>query len=244
MNMFNFSLNDVRPTNTTSYLKPYNIYENVTLDGIEVKSGTSAKGNEWKAMQLTFKCEEGIYTHSIFYITSDKDFERNEMDMPNGGKRQLLSSWERVRDVMGAVGFAFFPEDFEKLQAASSKAKSFEDIANLFIKCVNKNKGKVATKMKLVGRNSNGAVYATLPNCTGIAEAKDEGKASANNVKVGEWYTWMVSPFGDNLTFTPYEEGQKAKYYSAKPTSMPDTPALPETSKGSEDDDVDFDSLL
>lgn len=241
--MFNFNLNDVKPTNSVAYLKPYTIYDNVTLDNVEVKSGTSAKGNDWKMMQITFKCDEGIYNHSIFYINSDKDFERTKMDMPNGGKRELPSNWERTRDTMAAIGFTFFPEDFEKLQAASSKAKSFDDIANAFVKLANANANKVSTKMKLVGRNNNGTVYATLPNCTGIAEAKDEKRAAANNVNVGDWYTWMTTPFGDKLSFSPYEESQKNKLNTAAPTPMPDAVEVTNPQSDSTED-IDFDALL
>lgn len=34
---FNFSLNEVKPSNSTKYLKAYEIYKDVTLDGVEVK---------------------------------------------------------------------------------------------------------------------------------------------------------------------------------------------------------------
>lgn len=244
----NFNLN-VNQSNSTKYLKAYNIYSNVTLDGVEVKEGTSAKGNNWKAMNLIFSCPEGIYNHSIFYLTSDKDTERIETNMPNGGKRQLPSTWERSRDLIAAIGLTFFPEDFAKMQKASASltykdAKdAFEKIADMFIKCINKNKGKIHTNMKLVGRNSNGTIYATLPNCTGIAEAKDDKRAEANNVNVGDWYTWMTSPFGDGLTFTAWEEKKKSELENSKPTNM-ETVSVVETKPETSGDDIDFDSLL
>ena len=240
--MFSFNLNDVKQPSSVKYLRPYNIYDNVTISNVETKEGTSASGNNWKSIQITFSCDEGSYTHSIFYVGEKKDFERGEMDMPNGGKRELPSSWERTRDTMAAIGFAFFPDDFAKLQTVSSKAKTFDDIAKAFISMANKNKGKNPTKMKLVGRNNNGTVYATLPNCTGIAEAKDEKRAADNNVSVGEWYTWMVSPFGNNLSFTAYEEKQRDNLNNAKPTPAPtvSTPVVEETPT----EEIDFDSLL
>lgn len=246
----NFSLNEVKPASSTKYLKAYNIYKDVTLDGVEVKEGVSAKGNAWKSLNLNFSCPEGNYNHSIFYLTTDKDTERTEMDMPNGGKRQLPSTWERSRDIIAAVGFTFFPEDFAKMQKASSTLQykdakdAFEKIADMFIKCINKNKGKVHTSMKLVGRNSNGTVYATLPNCTGIAEAKDAKRAEENNVNVGDWYTWMITPFGDNLSFTAYEEKKKAELENAKPTNMDAVDTVIDTAPKGSEEDIDFDSLL
>lgn len=248
---FNFSLNEVKPINSVKYLKAYNIYNDVTLDGVEIKEGVSAKGNAWKSLNLTFSCPEGTYNHSVFYLNSDKDVERTEMDMPNGGKRQLPSAWERSRDLIAAIGFTFFPDDFAKMQKASATLQykgakdAFEKIADMFIKCVNKNKGKVHTNMKLVGRNSNGTVYATLPNCTGIAEAKDTKRAEENNVNIGDWYTWMITPFGDNLSFTSYEETKKKELESAKPTDMNlvETSGI-DTAPKELSEDIDFDSLL
>lgn len=244
---FNFgSLSNVQPTSNVSYLKPYNIYSNVSIDGVEILEGTSTNGTPWKRMEITFKCEEGIHKESIFWITSDKDFERGSVDMPNGGKRELPSSWERTRDKMAAIGFAFAPEAFAKLQAASSKAKSFDDIANAFVKMLNN--ATATTNMKLVGRTSNGTVYAALPNCTGIAQANDEKRATSNNVSVGDWYTWMVSPFGNNLSFTAYEQKQANEYNNAKPTKVSnsnvDTDSVNNFDTASDDTEVDFESLL
>lgn len=240
---FNFNLNEVKQSTPSNFLKPYNIYPDVTIGNVEIKEGTSAKGNAWKAIQITFSCKDGDYNHSIFFIKDDKDFERTIMDMPNGGKRELPSSWERTRDTMAAIGFAFFPDTFTKLQAVSSKAKSFDDIAKVFVKYAKDAIGQNPTNMKLVGRNSNGSVYATLPNCTGIAEAKDEAHATSNNVNVGEWYTWMVSPFGANLTFTNYEEKKRNEFNNAKPTEMPATDSVVEA-PAVESEEIDFASLL
>lgn len=246
---FNFgSLSNVQPTNSVSYLKPYNIYSNVTIDKVDVLEGTSASGTPWKRLEITFKCDEGQHKESIFWITSDKDFERGTIDMPNGGTRELPSNWERTRDKMAAIGFAFAPEAFAKLQAASSKAKSFDDIALAFQKMLTSAIGKVSTNMKLVGRTVNNSVYATLPNCTGIAQANDEKRAAANNVNIGEWYTWMVTPFGDNLTFTAYEQKQANEYNNAKPTkvsnSTVETDSVNNFDTVSTEGDIDFESLL
>ncbi len=252
--MFNFNISDVKPASPSKYLKPYNIYKNVTLSGVETKEGVGKTGNPWKSMIITFSCDEGEFSKSMFYVKTVKDTQRGSIDMPNGGKKELPSAWERNRDLMAAIGFAFFPEDFAKLQEAVAKNTSlakmneeqgFEFIASCFIKCINKNLGKNPTSMKLIGRNSNGNVYAELPSCTGIAEAKDEKRAAANNVNVGEWYTWMVSPFGDNLTFSDYEKRQKVAYESAKPTPIEDKASeIIEETPSIESEEIDFDSLL
>lgn len=241
---FNFgSLSETKPAVSGSYLKPYTINENVAIKGSEIKEGTSANGNPWKCLTITFCNEEGTYTDSIFWITSEKDFARTEMDTANGGKRELPSNWERTRDKMAAIGFAFFPEEFAKLQKVAGQAKSFDDIIKYYKKMLDEAVGKVTTKMKLVGRNTNGHVYATLPNCTGIAQANDAKRAADNNVEVGQWYTWMISPFGDKLFFSAYEESQATAYANAKPTPMADPLVAPkEDSK--DEDEFDLESLL
>lgn len=248
---FNFgSLADTKPASSISYLKPYGIYGNVTIKSNEIKEGTSSNGNPWKSLVITFGNDEGIHSESMFYLDENnpKDFERSIQDMPNGGKRELPSAWERLKDRMAAIGFAFFPEDFNKIQQASSKVKSFDELMTLFKKAIDKNMGKKATNMKLVGRNSNGRVFATLPNCTGIAQAKDEKRATENKVNVGDWYTWMVSPFNDNptkLLFSDYEKKQADEYHNAKPTAMESKAAedFDSVEKGAEEE-IDFDNLL
>jgi hypothetical protein len=240
---FNFNL-DVKPTNTTKYLKPYDIYNDVTIDAVEIKDGTSQNGNAWKSIVITFKNDQGIYNDSIFWLKDPKDTERGTYDMPNGGKRETPSAWERARDKMAAIGFTFFPENFAKLQEATSKksfkniAEAFDFIGNNFVACARKAIGGVKTGMKLIGRNSNGTVYATLPSCTGMAQANAKTAAS-NNVEVGEWYTWLVNPFGDNLSFSTYEMQAREKFLNAKPTE-PDNLEIDTASS----DDLDFESLL
>ena len=233
---FNFgSLANVQQSSTGSYLKPYTINENVTIKSTEIKEGKSSEGKPWKKLSIVFGNEEGTYEDSIFWITEDRDFQRGEMKMSNGGVRQLPSNWERTSHKMAAIGFAYFPESFEKFKTVVGKAKTFDDVAIAFKKLADAAIDKNPTNMKLVGRNSGGRVYATLPNCTGIAQATEKTAAS-NNVEVGEWYTWMTSPFGKNLSFSAYEEQQRDNLNNTKPTEMPD--------QQSEDEDIDLASLL
>jgi hypothetical protein len=244
--MLNFSdFATAQPTNQVSHLKPYEIYEGVTIDSVNITEGTAkTSGNPYKKLDIVFKNDKGIYNHSIFFI-DEKDPEvvkRNVIDTQNGGKRELPSRWETVRDEMAVIGFTFMPETFKKIQAAAPKLKTFEDLMKLFAEGLKKNAGKVSTKMKLVGRNNNGSVYATLPKMTGIAQANTPEKAAQNGVEVGQWYTWVTNPFGENLDFTAFELQQKNGLQSAKPTPMADSPLIESTTQGSEDEALD--SLL
>lgn len=252
---FNFgSFAQVKPTSTTSYLKPYSINSNVTIKEVQVLEGTSANGTPWKRLEITFGNEDGIYKDSTFYLdTNDpKVVERGSVDMPNGGKRELPSQWERTYNKLAAIGHAYAPELIQKFNSIVSKCRTFEDFITAYKSMLDKVIDKNSTNMKLVGRNSNGTIYAALPNCVGIAQANTEKKAKDNQVEVGEWYTWMVSPFNSNpakLAFNAYEQGQANEYNNAKPTSVGnssvDTDLANEfdsVSEGSED--IDFNSLL
>lgn len=242
-NAFNFgSLANVKENQKNSYLKPYNIYKNVAITGLEVAEGVSAAGKPWKCLKVTFSNDQGSHTESIFWINSEEDFKRKSVDMPNGGKRQLPSNWESTRDKMAAIGLAFNRASFEKLQALSSKIKTFDDLMTYYKKVLETAiTNKTTTNMKLVGKKTNGTVYATLPNCTGIAQANTADKAATNGVEMGEWYTWMVSPFGNDLSFTSYEETQRNNYINAKPTEMSNDPLSIDSN---EDGPIDTDELL
>lgn len=242
--MFNFnSFAQVKPANSTAYLKPYTINDNVTIKGTEIKEGTSSNGNNWKSLVITFGNDEGIYSDSTFFldINDPKVVERGSMDMPNGGKRQLPSRWEQTYYKLAAIGHAFAPDLIEKFNAIVGKCKTFDDFIKAFKSMLDKVANKTTTSMKLIGRNSNGHIYATLPNCVGIAQATDEKKAASNGVQVGDWYTWMVTPFGPNLSFSSYEESKKQELTKATPTNMN---TIEEQTDTTSDEEIDFESLL
>ena len=126
------------------------------------------------------------------------------------------------------------PEGFKKMQAASSKFKSFEDVVKAFIKITDPAKGK-ETNLKLVGRTQkDGTVVAALPKFVAIS-------------KTGEKFT-CDNFLGNKLFFSAYEETRKKEYQQAKPTNMAveqttDMQDIDNAPKGSEDA-IDFDSLL
>lgn len=246
--MYNFgSLSNVKPANNINYLKPYNIYGNVTIKSTEIKEGTTKAGDPWKSLNITFGNDEGIFTHSVFYFDEKdpKNWEHGTYDMPNGGKRETVSNAEELQNTIAAVGFAYFPEDFKKLQQVASKVTTTEQLMTYFKQFIDKNIDKNPTYMKLVGRNSDGRVYAAFPRFTGIAQANTEEKAKNNNVEVGEWYTWMISPFNENptkLAFSNYEQKQANDYNNAKPTVMKNSSEESIDTNNSEN--IDLSSLL
>lgn len=246
MSIFNFnSFTQAKPTSTSSYLKPYTINKNVTIKSTEIKEGKSEKG-DWKSLVITFGNDEGIHSDSTFFLDiSDQNvINRREVDMPNGGKRQMPSQWEQTYYKLAAIGYAFASEYIDKFNSVVGKCKTFNDFITAYKSMIDKVINKTTSDMKLVGRNSNGHIYATLPNCVGIAQATDEKRAASNNVNVNDWYTWMVSPFGSNLTFTAYEEKKRNELSSAKPTQINDTVAIDNITSSGSEDEVDFGALM
>lgn len=242
MSAFNFnSFAEVKPVSSVNYLKPYTINDNITIKSTEIKEGTSANGTTWKNLAITFGNDEGIHNDSTFFldITDPEVIERKSVDMPNGGKRQMASRWEQTYYKLAAIGYAFAPDLIDKFNSIVGKCRTFDDFIKAYKSMLDKVIDKNPTSMKLVGRNNNGHIYAVLPNCVGIAQANDEKRAAANNVKVGDWYTWMVSPFGPNLFFSAYEEARKAELANAKPTNM-----SAQESTNNDSTDIDFESLL
>lgn len=250
MSTFNFnSFAQVKPTSEVSYLKPYTINHNVMIKGTEIKEGTSTNGNNWKSLVITFGNEEGIHHDSTFFldINDPEVTKRGTIDMSNGGQRQMASRWEQTYYKLAAIGYAFAPDLIEKFNSVVGKCKTFDDFIKAFKAMIDKVINKTATSMKLIGRNSNGHVYAALPSCVGIAQAKDEKRALSNGVQVGDWYTWMVSPFGSNLSFSAYEESKRSELNSAKPTKMSTVDSITTIDTRQTNDDsenIDFESLL
>lgn len=244
MSNFNFnSFASVKPANTTSYLQPYTICDNVTIKSTSINEGTTSDGKTWKSLVITFGNDDGIYNDSTFFldINDPKVTERRIADMPSGGKREMPSTWEQTYYKLAAIGHAFASEYIDKFNSVVGKCKTFEEFIKAYKSMLDKVIGKTTTSMKLVGRNSNGHIYASLPNCVGIAQATDDKKAMANNVEKGQWYTWMTSPFGNNLSFSPYEQSKRNEITSAKPSDMNQ---IIETTTNETDDEIDFDSLL
>lgn len=245
-----FSFNSIatikQPSNV-KYLKPYTINDNVTIQKVETKEGTKKDGTPWKSLNITFGNDEGIYTDTIFYldINDPQIQERKESDMPNGGKKLNPSTWERLNFKIAAILFAFAPDYVERFNKGTDKINTFDDYMKLFKGVLDKVTNKTKTSMKLNGRNSDGKIYATLPSCVGMAQANTEKKAKDNGVEVGAWYTWLTSPFGDNLTFSSYELQKKKELEEAKPTDMKDD-ELAKSVDGvsNETNEIDFDGLL
>ena len=234
MSEFNFgSLATTQATsNVQQRLKPWGIYP-VKFAGArkETIQGKKDPSATYEILKVRFDGEDGYYEESIFY-PKDGDDQRPTYTSKDGHEYQGASSFDRTMTFIAQVAEVLNPEGFKKMQEASSKFKSFDDVVKAFITITDKVKGK-ETKLKLVGRTQNGNVVAALPKF--VAVNKNGEKFTCDNF------------IGDKLFFSAYEETKKAEYLNAKPTGMSNSDSTMATnvdgvSGGSED--IDFNSLL
>lgn len=220
----NFSFSNLATASFSSeasqYLKPYEIYK-VNLTKIEktTMQGKKDPSETYPIVTLEFTGvgdNKGIFTQNIFIPNKDADFVRNEN--PNSHK-PMPSSFDRYQYTLMQIVEAINPAGAQKIKDNASKLKTIDDFTSLVIKALT-GKEKVEVYLKLVGQNSNGTIYARLPNPCLIGN--DGNPAPLNFINSDE----------TKLFFSNYEIGEMNKYKNAKPTNMsskvddinPDTP--------------------
>lgn len=235
MSEFNFgSLATTQATsNVQQRLKPWGIYP-VKFSGArkETIKGKKDPNAVYEILKVRFDGTDGYYEESIFY-PKDGDEKRPIYTSKDGHEYQGASSFDRTMTFIAQVAEVLNPEGFKKMQAASAKFRSFDDVVTAFIKITDSAKGK-ETNLKLVGRTQNGNVVASLPKF--VAINKNGEKFTCDNF------------VGDKLFFSAYEESKKSEYLNAKPTTMDSsensTIANEVDGKAAGSEDIDFESLL
>ena len=224
---FNFNI-DTKPVvrNTRQQLKPWNIYD-VKFTGCEIREfdGKKDPTAHYKVLAINFENEDGVFSVNQFFPKEGDDVRRS-YDGKNGGKVEMPSNFETLMAIVKQTAMVLNPKGFEAMQAASSKFKSFDDVASALIKITDKVKG-TETKLKLVGRNRDGKVVAEIPRILGINK---EGEAF-----VADNY------IGSKLFFSDYEEGKRAEYLNSKPTDMEKKDDLDNIASEQENNDDEFD---
>lgn len=235
MSEFNFSLNNSQvSSNSSNYFRPYTIND---IDSIkaEYANGTAASGKDWRALDIIFTGKDGQHKERFFIPATDEEgMTRPVFTTSNGGKTEIPAPYEILKQLAIHVLGIYAPAQFEKFKVYCTKVKTMSQFLDGFVKLVN-DAPKKETKLKVVGRNSNGTVYARLPRTCGIVKDKNGNFTSE---------TYPINFLGENLTFTSYEMGEKDRLAAAKPTNMDDNivDSIDSASKGSED--IDFDTLL
>ena len=226
---FNFSKlsNSSFSSNSTQYLKPYEIYKvNLTkIEKTEIK-GSKDPNAVYPVISLEFTgCgdNKGIFTTNLFIPSTDQDMERPEFENAEGHKYYRPSRFENFQYTLMQIVHALNPTGEEKIKANASKIKTIDQFIDLVLKAL-AGKDKVETELKLVGRNNNGTMYSSLPNACGIN-------------KEGE--VFPVNFIGENLFFTNYELTQQKNYRNAAPTNMDKV----ENNPDEDSNDIDLDNI-
>lgn len=235
MSEFNFgSLATTQATsNVQQRLKPWGIYP-VKFAGArkETIQGRKDTSKTYEILKVRFEGENGYYEESIFF-PKPEDTKRPVYTNSEGHEYEGASSFERTMTFIAQVSEVLNPEGFKKMQAASSKFRSFDDVVNAFIKITDTAKGK-ETNLKLVGRVQNGSVVPALPKF--VAINKNGEKFTSDNF------------IGDKLFFSNYEENKRTEYLNAKPTVIDSTAnntvAANIDGIGAGTEDINFDELL
>lgn len=208
----NFNFNSLSQTsfvsNSGAHLRPYDIYD-VNLTKIEK---TELKGSKdpnaiYPIVVLEFTSvgeNKGTFSTNLFIPVSEQDMERPTYKNDEGHEYNRPSRFENFQYTLMQIVHALNPSGEEKIKANASKIKTIDQFIDSVIKSLN-GKENVTTKLKLVGRNSNGTIYADLPRACGLNKA-------------GE--VFPVNFIGDNLFFTNYELTQQKAYQNVKPTNM------------------------
>lgn len=237
-NEFSFgSFSSESAVNTSKpQLKPYNSYK-VKYVGSRIEKVTKKDdaNSSWDCIKIRFEGDSGYYEHSVFFIQNDdnKAKERPKFKNAQGREYERPSQFENTMTLLIQLATILNEDSAKKFQAFLPKCKSFEDVANAFIKVLEKDKNK-ELYIKLLGRVSNGAVYATLPACCGLS-------------REGERFPINVFSKEDNFNWSAYELGKKAEYENAKPTPVKSSESddiIGDNSDKDNEEDIDFDSLL
>jgi len=226
MSNFNFgSFENKSAINTSSFLKPWGIYD-VKFDGIE-REELHKKNDEsitYKTIKISFSNSEGRFIKNLF-IPDDtpENSQRGQMKRQDGSTYPTPSRFEEFKWTLLQLAQVINSDGFSKLQKVANKIKTMDQFVDSLIKIINAKKG-VSTKIKLIGKNRDGSVYADFPYVTAIGN--DDEPFVRNNF------------VGTNVAFTAYEAGQAANYSSAKPTKITDT-----SSNNDNLENLDFSSL-
>lgn len=225
------SLATVQATSGSKRLKPWDIYP-VKFKGIDVREITGKKDPTmtYKILTTRFEGENGYYNEDTFFPT-EASAKRNTYKNKEGHEKEMPSGFEQTMTYIAQLAGVLNPEGFKKMQAASSKFKSFDDVCKALTTILTP---KIGTEcfIKLIGRNRDGRVQPTFPNITALN--KDGEVFTSDN---------FISLKKEILGFTEYEEAQMQAFKNAKPTNMPTETKADTSSHGSEDDD-DFSDLL
>jgi len=215
-------------------LKPWEIHK-VKFAGCKVEDlkGKKDPNAVYQLLVTRFENETGYFEERTFF-PNDDSAKRPVFKNKEGHEYEGPSNFEQIKAFIAQLGTVLNPEGFKKMQAASSKFKTFDDVCKALITITTPAKGKEYF-LKLVGKtDKEGRVTPALPRIVGVN--KEGAVFTSDN---------FISDKFELLSFSDYEERKRKEAQNARPTNMgklDDSLADSEEDKGSEIDD--FEGLL
>lgn len=211
----NFNLSSTTGA-ASPHIKPFEISK-VTFEGIELKTGTSKNGRDWKALQLNFK-GDGWTFNPMFFCPGEEGDKRMSGET-DGRKWEVPSAMEELIHNVGHFTYILSPEGFEKIKGKLSLElpAEFDKLVEI-LSAATKNAIGKEFFIKTVANNQG---FANLPRSVKINSKTGESFFSNNWISTDE----------TSLTFTASELKSKATLESMKPSSMKD-----------DDDDIEEES--
>jgi len=240
MGLFDFDIPEKVTRSGVRRLKPLTIYK-VKFMGIEPREITSLKTGEEKKFRLLdfkFENEEGNISLSMFY-PNEQDAIRQKRTASDGHEYEAPSNWEQNRNIILQTISVINPKAFEKFREVSKKFRSFDDLAQVFMKLLEPNKGD-EVYIKFDGYiNKSGYLTTTFPKIVGV---NHEGELfiSDNYIAKDE----------SEIALSSYELSRKAKLEQSQPSTMDKDPLLDVTmsdttaTSNTNKADLDIDALL
>ena len=235
MSALNFGkLADTQAVAGSKRLKPWEIHK-VKFMGCKVEEiqGKKDPNATYKILVTRFENETGYFEERTFF-PNEESAKRPTFTNREGHEYEGASNFEQIMAFIAQLGTVLNPEGFKKMQAASSKFKTFDDVCKALITITTPSKGKEYF-LKIVGKtDKEGRVSPALPRIVGVN-------------KEGEVFTSdnFISAKFEILGFSDYEEQKRKEAQNAKPTNMgrvDDAPAAP--SEEAEEEINDFEGLL
>lgn len=216
-------------------LKPWEIHKvkfmGCKVDEIQGKKDPNAT---YKLLVTRFENESGYFEERTFF-PNDDSAKRPTFTNKEGHEYEGASNFEQIMAFIAQLGTVLNPEGFKKMQAASSKFKSFDDVCKALITITTPSKGKEYF-IKLIGKaDKEGRVSPALPRIVGVN--KDGEVFTSDN---------FISTKFEILGFTDYEEGKRKEAQKATPTNMGkvDDTSSEGLADNKEDEIEDFEGLL
>ena len=209
MNLNFGTLSTVQAVAGSKRLKAWEIHK-VKFMGCKVEEiqGKKDPSATYKLLVTRFENEDGYFEERTFF-PNDDSVKRPVFTNKEGHEYEGASNWEQIQVFIAQLATVLNPEGFKKMQDASSKFKSFDDVCKALIKITDPSKGKDCYIKLSSKTDKEGRVSPALPRIAGVN--KDGELFTSDN---------FISLKEAGLSWSDYEERKRREFVNAKPSKM------------------------